>query len=395
MNFTITGQTNVNADRRYLLIANVDPNATQGRTFTGNLTAANVTSGISVTGSASGNTQTIRGPQITVSGSHPAPGTVDQNTNNNIVAIFRMVDAYVAATPTGLTLTTSGTYTAGSDVSQFRLYQNSAANMSGVPVLLGTATATASGTQLNFSFTGTPIALNGTSYFILTADIPNTALDGKTVNITSPPTSAFDFTSTTPVVVTGTPGSPTNPGRTIRGPRVTITQAHPPAGGMALASTDNPIASYKLDAANANITPTAFSVTTAGNYTVNDITAFSLYQNATNDLNGTPVLIGTITAITGQPMTLDFSSFSSNFTTIPSGGTSYLIVTADVDYNATINRYVSITSTPFIQFSFNSTGPFNGSLMVAGTDPVPAGNRQTIQGSQITISSAASCNRNH
>ena len=389
MNFAITGQTGISSARKYLLIADVNINATQNRTFIGSLTAANTTAGVAVTGTTvTGNTQTIRGPQIVISGSHPAPGTIDQNTNNNILAIFKMVDSYVAATPTGLTLTTSGTYTAGSDVSQFRLYQNSAANLGGAPVLLGTAIATASGTQLNFTFTGTPIALNGTSYFILTADIPNTALDGKTVNITSPPISAFVFTSTAPVLVTGTPGSPTNPGKTIRGPRVTITEAHPPAGGMALASTDNPIASYKLDAANTNITPTAFSVTTAGTYTTNDITAFSLYQNATNDLNGTPVLIGTITAITGQPMVLNFSGFSANFTTIPSGGTSYLIVTADVDYNATVNRYVSITNTPFTQFSFNSSGPFNGSLMIAGADPVPAGNRQTIQGSQVTISAA-------
>ena len=61
INFTLTGQTNLNAGRRYLLIANVESGAIPSRTFTASLASAGVTSNMSVTGTASGNTQMISG----------------------------------------------------------------------------------------------------------------------------------------------------------------------------------------------------------------------------------------------------------------------------------------------------------------------------------------------
>jgi hypothetical protein len=57
--FTVSGQTGLSGVRRYLLIADVASGATSGRTFTASLPNANVTAGVTVTGSANGTTQTV------------------------------------------------------------------------------------------------------------------------------------------------------------------------------------------------------------------------------------------------------------------------------------------------------------------------------------------------
>ncbi len=61
LSFTITGQTGIAGTRRYLLIADVGTSATAtpGNTFTGSVTAANVSAGVTVSGTANGNQQII------------------------------------------------------------------------------------------------------------------------------------------------------------------------------------------------------------------------------------------------------------------------------------------------------------------------------------------------
>jgi hypothetical protein len=58
----ITGQTGITAARRYLLIADVNANPVSGHTFTAALAAANVTASVPVSGSVTGNLQTVPPP---------------------------------------------------------------------------------------------------------------------------------------------------------------------------------------------------------------------------------------------------------------------------------------------------------------------------------------------
>ncbi|MCW3074518.1 MAG: hypothetical protein JWP69_1587 [Flaviaesturariibacter sp.] len=57
--FSLSGQTGLSVSRRYLLIGDVANGAIVGRTFTGSLTANNATTNAMVSGSASGNTQSV------------------------------------------------------------------------------------------------------------------------------------------------------------------------------------------------------------------------------------------------------------------------------------------------------------------------------------------------
>lgn len=71
MNFTLAGQTGLSGVRKYLLVANVSSGATPGRTFTATLTSGNITATTSpsgaVTGTATGNLQTIIAPEVAFS----------------------------------------------------------------------------------------------------------------------------------------------------------------------------------------------------------------------------------------------------------------------------------------------------------------------------------------
>ena len=129
---------------------------------------------------------------ITISAAHPVAGFINQNTTNNSIASFRLDATSGNIIPTNITITTGGIYTAITDISNFKLYQNSSNNLSGA-TLVGTVTASASGSGISFSSGFNSISSGGTNYLILTADIANTAGDGKTITIASTSLSNFSF----------------------------------------------------------------------------------------------------------------------------------------------------------------------------------------------------------
>ena len=105
--------------------------------------------------------------------------------------------------------------------------------------------------------------------------------------------SNFSFTSSTGggVGIAGTnPVSASNQ-KTIYGPTIAISTAHPAAGYITLGTTNNIIAAYQLDASNAvSITPTSLTLTTAGTYVAGDLVNFKLYQNTGVTLTGATTL---------------------------------------------------------------------------------------------------------
>lgn len=72
LNFnSISGQTGITSARKYILVANVAAGATPGRTFTGTMANTDVSSNVTVSGSAAGNAMTVQGvaPTLTAAGS--------------------------------------------------------------------------------------------------------------------------------------------------------------------------------------------------------------------------------------------------------------------------------------------------------------------------------------
>ncbi|HRH50363.1 MAG TPA: hypothetical protein PLP23_16515, partial [Panacibacter sp.] len=231
-----SGFTTVSASTTtyYLIVVDVPATALNGNTV--NISSTSF-SNLNFTNSATiksgtnplpaSNTQTIKGPLATITQTHPAAGFINQNSTNNIIASFSVVPSNAAITPTGLTFTTAGTYAATTDITNFKLYQNSSNNLTGA-TLIGTVTATGTGTTMSISGTGNSIGIAATGYLLLVSDVPSTAINGNTVSITTTVLSNFSFTSTGTVSKTG----PANPApasntQTIKGPLATITQTHP------------------------------------------------------------------------------------------------------------------------------------------------------------------------
>lgn len=111
LTFTVTGQSNIIAARRYFLIANVATGAVPARAITASLAAANVTSNVFVSGSVAGNAQTIQGtaPVLTAASDATvdAPFTVTFTDD----AIWR--GNVTGVTVNGTPLTAGYTVTAG------------------------------------------------------------------------------------------------------------------------------------------------------------------------------------------------------------------------------------------------------------------------------------------
>ena len=119
-------------------------------------------------------------------------------TSTNVLANFQAAVTGATATLNTVTFTTGGTYTANTDVVNYKLYYNSSNSLSGASQIGSTvSTGVISGSTVGFtSLTGTTIANGSTGYFWLIADIAGTATVGNTINIAAAPTVTFSYGGT-------------------------------------------------------------------------------------------------------------------------------------------------------------------------------------------------------
>ena len=149
---------------------------------------------------------------------------------------------------------------------------------------------------------------------------------------------------------------------------VCIAPNHPVAANLFASTTDNMIASFRMDAHVTSIAPSAITVTTGGTYIATDFANFKLWQNSYNSLYGATQVGSTVlTALSGGNIT-----FNTGFSSIAVNKSSYFFITADALVTATAGRTINITTTAFTNFSFS------GTPAKVGTTPVSVGNTFTI-----------------
>ncbi len=334
---------------------------------------------------AAGNTQTIVAPVVTITPAHPAAGALTQGTTGNVIASYFMTASNVTVTPSSFTFKTGGVYTPTTDFTNFTLWVNSYNNIGGATAIGSIAVDPASGGTISFtSFPAAATIASGTSsYFLVTADVPLSGINGDYVNIAADAVTNFTFTSSSGGCVATSPSAgniAASNNQTITGPSVAISTAQPAAGNIAVASTGNIIAVYQLDVTNAvSVTPTNLTLTTTGGYIATDFTDFKVYENSAVTLSGASYV-----GMAASPASGGTITFNSGFTAVPSGVTTYLIIVADVAAGATLGDNVKFTTTALSNFSFvSSTG---GGVQETGTDPAAASKLQTIVGPNVAIS---------
>lgn len=312
-------------------------------------------------------------PKITITQDHPAAANIYKGGTNNIIAMLQLDALNYNITPSNISFVTAGTYAAG-DLTNFKLYQNTSNDLSGSPTLVQTITSPGgSGTTITFNSSNfTAVAPGSSNFLILTADVASTAVSARTLNITTTAFSNLSFTSPGGTVTKmGTSPVPASNVQTIQTASVTISAAHPATGNININTTNNIIAGFQL-AATGDITPSSitFTMGNPSNYSSpSDLINFTLWQNNSNSIAGA-TQVGTIVNVTAGSNIV----FNTGFGTITSGSAAYLLLTVDVPSGANSNKKITIGSTSFTNMTFTA----NGTVTESGTNPVAAGNTQTI-----------------
>lgn len=144
---------------------------------------------------------TLPTPDIDHTFSTPGSGTIAQGASNAPLYSVQLDVSTAAATLTGATFTTSGSY-AGSDISDFKLYFSTDATLDAGDNALGTiSTSTGAGQSLAFTGLGQVIPI-GTRYLFVAASVSGCASIGGTININSTALTAITYSQSTK---TGTP----------------------------------------------------------------------------------------------------------------------------------------------------------------------------------------------
>lgn len=308
-------------------------------------------------------------PDVAISAGGVGASSENQGATDVVLQRYDLAVTSANAILNGLTVTTAGTY-AASDLVNLKVRYSTDNVLDGGDATLSTkTTGLGAGSQVFPSFTSQTINNGTTGYVFVTADISGAATPGNTINIATTAFSDISFFGT--VNKTGTDPVPAAGVKTFAAlvPSIAIAGASPAAGNINQNSTNNVLYSVQLGVTVNNATLSSASFTTAGTYQVADLQAnsFKLWINSSNSLTGATQL-GSAQAIVASGGSVAFTGLSE---VINNGDTRYLLLTTDVAFNATAGNTVSITSTPFTDIVFVSGTK-------TGTDPVAAGNDQTI-----------------
>ncbi len=308
-------------------------------------------------------------PSIAISPASPIASSINQNSINNVLYSVQLDVTVNNATLSDVTFTTAGTYqVADLQANGFKLWINSANNLTGA-TQLGTGQAiVASGNTISFTGLSAAISSGTTRYLLVTADVAPTGTAGNTVSIAATPFTNIVFVSGTK---TGTDPVAAGNDHTIAAvtPLITLTQTGPSASTVGNSSAN--VILYQWNAAVTANAATLNSVSfgTAGTYTATDLVAnsFKLWYNSTNSF-GTATQIGTSAIVaSGSPF-----SFTGLTQQINAATTGFFWVTVDVAANPVSGNTINIAPTPFTSITFAS-----GTL--SGTDPMGAGGVKTLQ----------------
>ena len=327
-----------------------------------------------------GTTSVAPTPDIIISNAHPAIGTVDQGTVDHIIGEF-FVDINTAnAYLTGVSVTTAGTYQSA-DITNIKFWVNNLNTLVGATQIGTTQAAVGNGGTASVSGLATTIPSGSNRYIIVTASVAGNAVPGRTIRLASTAFANIQFASGNK---TGTNPVASSNDQTITqlDPTIAISNASLTASSINQNSTNQMVHSIKLDVTVTSATVTSVTMEPSGTYQSTDLVPNSLkfWINTTNNLTGATQL-GTSQAIVnaGDPVSVSGLSQVLNI-----NSTYYLILTADVAFNAVAGRTLLVGSTNFSNLIFASSNK-------TGTDPVAGGNTRTFAAvvPSITISGTA------
>ena len=147
-------------------------------------------------------TVTVTPASVAISGNSPLAGAAPQGTPNQLLQTYVLSVTDAAATISGLTVTTGGSYLS-SDINTLKCwYSSSSVFDAGTATLLSSlSTPGTAGSKVFPAFTPQAISAGSTGYIYITAEIDGGAIGGNTINVAATNFSGFDICAAT---LTGT-----------------------------------------------------------------------------------------------------------------------------------------------------------------------------------------------
>lgn len=203
VSFTSLSQACNIGDRYFWITADVSGSATASNTVSvpslsnSNFSFASGTVSGTIT---AGGAQTIQAvtPSISLSSPTATDEDITIGNNNNVIYRFDLAVTVANATLNGVTITTSGTYSA-SDLTNLKCWYSTDNTFNeGSDVLLSTKTASlGAGSHVFPSFISQTINSGSTGYIFITTDLPYTATPGVTISVNAITTGDISFVSGT------------------------------------------------------------------------------------------------------------------------------------------------------------------------------------------------------
>jgi ketosteroid isomerase-like protein len=322
-------------------------------------------------------TQTIQAATVTLT--TPAlPATNLQQGSNSVVYAVQMTAGNQPINVNDIQVPLLGTYDAD-DITSLTVYFNpTAPTINGAIATVGSTGVTAFSGPHTFDI---PIsqymAAGSTGYFVITANISNTANNGHTLKVngaTNPVVLGFD---TAPIVVNNQTDAVGT--RTIQAGSVTLTTLPIPAGNVQQGGNAI-IYAVQMAVSNQPVNITSLQVPLLGTYDADDINNISVYFNpAAATLTGANFIGSTSLTNFAGPHTFNIDAYQ----TMEAGSSGYFIIVVSLSATANDGHTLKVNgATNPVSFGFaNAPIVTNSQTDAAGT--------QTIQAAAVTLTTPA------
>lgn len=317
-------------------------------------------------GDGIGNDITVNGtvssslnPSVTLSSpAQVSAANVNRGAANHILSAFRAAVADADALLNQVSFVSAGTYSAASDLSNYRLWYNSADNFGAASNLATIGTGVATSGTVTFTSLSQTILENATGYFWITVDVAASAAAGNTL-FAATHILTFGSGSSSGSIADGN-------AQTIQSVTPTLVLSSPSPAVVASTfdqnTTNNLIYRFDLAITAANTALTTIDITTTGNYAANGVSNLKAWYSTDAAFDAvSDVLLTTIAA----PTLAGVQAFSGFNQALLSGNTSYLFVTVDV--SCVVVPAATIGVDALTTANFTTTASASGSASASGT----------------------------
>lgn len=323
-------------------------------------------------------------PDIAISSpAQVAAANVQQATTNHILSAFKLDVTTSAASLTGLTVNTTGTYTAA-DLQNLKVRYSTDATLDAGDATLSTkTTGLDAGSQVFPTFTAQNIPI-GSGFVFVTADFNLAATVGRTIAVNAIAPADITFAAGNKTGTVTAAGTQTViaivPANVALATHNTVS-----AASISKGTNNHVLSSFRLAITTANATLTGVTVTTAGTYTATDVTNFKVRYSTDATLDAGDATLATKT--TG--LTAGTQAFAGLSQLISNGSTGYIFITTDFPATAVTGNTINVQAIANTDVTFVAAN-VTGSANVGGVQTIAAlsiaGAKTLANGSVVTLS---------